>query len=284
MSTSHSSARLSRSKAIHDLLAKLGSMLFALLNEAQLLRKLDSVSGTGDLLALCGRNITSSRLGVSIVALRNLLARLLKHPVILIIVVVPALVHQVLENLPHIVVVRSLLEFEVPTVLQVSVEFFRHAARQRLDGCRDLLIFDSIILVILVFALKTLPRQRSLQEVDEDETDGLEVVTPTLLDAKMCIDTCIARRTRQRLVVLVGNVLTSLGIAIALRQAEVDDVNDVLLLPVANEEVVGLHVAMNKMVVVQELEALDHLVCNHKSGLDREFALAKVECVFETGA
>lgn len=212
------------------------------------------------------------------------MAGLLEHPVILIIIIVPAFVHQILENLPHIVVVGSLLEFEVSTVLQVSVEFFRHATRQRLDGGRDLLIFDSIVLVILVLALKTLPRQRSLQEVDENETDGLEVVTPTLLDAEMCIDTSIARRTRQRLVVLVGNVLTGLGIAIALRKAEVNHVNDVLLLAVADEEVVRLHIAMNKMVVVQELEALDHLICNHKSGLDGEFALAEIEGILKTGS
>ena len=201
----------------------------------------------------------------------------------MIVIIVPTLVHQILENLSHIVVVGSLLKLEVPTVLQVRVEFLRHATSQRLDGRGYLLIFDSIVLVILVFALKTLPWQRSLQEVDENETDGLEVVTPTLLNAEMCIDTGIARRTRQRLVVLVGNVLTSLGITVTLREAEVDDVNDILLLAVANKEVVRLHVAMNEMVVMKELEALDHLIRNHKSCLDSEFALAEVESIFETG-
>lgn len=146
----------------------------------------------------------------------------------------PTLVHQILENLPHVVVVRSLLELEVSTVLQVRVELFGHATSQRLDSRRHLLVLDSVVLVILVLALQTLPRQRSLQEVDENETDRLKVVTPTLLNAKMCVDTGIARRTSQRLVVLVGNVLTRLGVTITLRETEVNHVNDVLLLAVAN--------------------------------------------------
>ena len=256
-------------------------MLFALLDEAQLFRYLDCVASA--LLALNSGNITGRRLGVRVVTLRNFLTSLLEDPVVLVVIIVPTLIHQILENLSHVVVVGSLFELEVPTVLQVRVEFLGHTTRQRLDGRRDLLIFNSVVLVILVFALKTLPWQRSLQEVDEDETDGLKVVTPTLLNAEMRIDTGIARRTRQRLVVLVGNVLTRLGITITLREAEVDNVNDILLLAVANEEVVRLHVTMNEMVVMKELEALDHLVCNHERSLDSELALAEVESIFETG-
>ena len=40
---------------------------------------------------------------------------------------------------------------------------------------------------------------------------------------------------------------------------------------------------MDEMIVVQELKTLYHLIRNHERRLDREFALAEVERIFETG-
>ena len=98
----------------------------------------------------------------------------------------------------------------------------------------------------------------------------------------MSVDTRIPRSACEGLVVFVGDVLARLGIPIALGQAEVDDVDDVLLLAMANEEVVRLHVAMNKVVIVQELQSLDHLVSYHERGFDGELALAEVERILQT--
>ena len=98
----------------------------------------------------------------------------------------------------------------------------------------------------------------------------------------MSVDTRIPRSACEGLVVFVGDVLARLGISIALGQAEVDDVDDVLLLAMANEEVVRLHVAMNKVVIVQELQSLDHLVSYHERGFDGELALAEVERILQT--
>ena len=113
--------------------------------------------------------------------------------------------------------------------------------------------------------------------------DRLQVVSSRLLDTLVGGDGGVPGGTSEVLAILVGNVLTSLGITVTLREAEVDNVNDILLLAVANKEVVRLHVAMNEMVVMKELEALDHLIRNHKSCLDSEFTLAEVESIFETG-
>ena len=98
----------------------------------------------------------------------------------------------------------------------------------------------------------------------------------------MSVDTRVPRSARKRLVVFVGDVLASLGVTVALRQAEVNDVDDVLLLAMANEEVVRLHVAVNKVVIVQELEALNHLVSDHERRFDGELPLAEVEGVLQT--
>ena len=96
----------------------------------------------------------------------------------------------------------------------------------------------------------------------------------------MGIDTRIPSRSRQRLIVLVRNVLSCLGISVPFCQAKIDYVNDVLFLSVANQEIIRLHIPMNEVIVVEELESLDHLVSNHKSCFDSELALAEVEGVF----
>jgi len=92
------------------------------------------------------------------IVLRYLLARLLEDPVVLVIILVTTLVHQVFEDFSHVVIVWSLLELEVSAVLKILVEFFRQTSSKRLNSRRHFLIFDSIVFVILIFALQSLPR------------------------------------------------------------------------------------------------------------------------------
>ena len=128
-----------------------------------------------------------------------------------------------------------------------------------------------------------MPRQSTFEKVEEDEADGLEVIAPALLNAEMCIDTSVASRARQGLIVFVWDVLSCLWIAISLGEAEIDNVNNILLFAMTDEEVIRFHVSVNKVIIVQEFESLDHLVRDHQRRLYCEFALAEVECVFETG-
>ena len=79
-------------------------------------------------------------------------------------------------------------------------------------------------------------------------------------------------------------MLSRLGVAISFGEAKVDHVNNILLLAVADEEIIGLHIPMDEMIIMEELEPLDHLVGQHESRLDRELALAVVEQVLETGS
>lgn len=50
----------------------------------------------------------------------------------------------------------------------------------------------------------------------------------------------------------------------------------------SNQEVIRFHVPVDEVVVVQELQSLDHLVRDHQRRLNREFTLAKIEGVFQT--
>lgn len=73
----------------------------------------------------------------------------------------------------------------------------------------------------------------------------------------MCVDTHITSGTRQRLALTVGNVLLGLGIAVLLGHTKVDDMDDVGSLGgrATNEEVVGLDVAVDKVLLVDCLHA-----------------------------
>lgn len=98
----------------------------------------------------------------------------------------------------------------------------------------------------------------------------------------MRIDTCVASCARKRFVVFVWDVLACFRVAISLSQAKIDNVNDVLLFAMTDEEVVRFHVSVDEVIIVQELESLDHLVRDHERRLDCEFALAEVKRVFQT--
>ena len=150
--------------AVHNLGSEFGSVFLALLAESL-------SSAILHVFSLSSSDIAGSWFGVSIIILRNLLALLFEHPIVLVVVIVATLIHQVLENLPHVVIVGPLLELEVPAVLQERVEFLGQASSQRLDGGLHLLVLYSVILVVLILALETLPRQTALQEVNENETD-----------------------------------------------------------------------------------------------------------------
>lgn len=78
-------------------------------------------------------------------------------------------------------------------------------------------------------------------------------------------------------------MLTGFWVPISLSKAKINYVNNILLLSVPYEEVVRLHVPVNEVVVVQELQPLDHLVCNHQRGLHRELALAEIKSVLQAG-
>lgn len=260
--------------SIHNLLSNISPVLLALLDEVRLPRWQFLLFFSLD------RSNVALGGGSDVVLLRNLLSLLFENPVVLVVVVVAALVHEVLEYFAHVVVVGSLFELEVAAVLEIDVELLGHAPGQRLDRRRDLLVLYSVVLVIFGFALQTLPWQTALQEVYQDESDRLEVVSSALFDTQMGIDTGIPGRAGERLVVLVGNVFTRFGVSVPLGQPIIDNVYDVLFLAVADQEVVWLHVAVDEVVIMQELQPLDHLVCDHQRRLDCEFPLAVVEKIF----
>lgn len=69
-----------------------------------------------------------------------------------------------------------------------------------LDRGRHLLLADLFVLLLFCGGFEALPRQRSPEEVHDNIAQRLDVVTPALLDAQMCVDGRISSSARQVLV------------------------------------------------------------------------------------
>ena len=89
-----------------------------------------------------------------------------------------------------------------------------------------------------------------------------------------------ASSAREILVVLVRDVVVVLE-HILLGQSEVNHVNFTGLLAVAHNKVVRFDISVYKRLVVDKLDAFDHLVPHHESGLEVELLPRLVEQIFQ---
>lgn len=99
----------------------------------------------------------------------------------------------------------------------------------------------------------------------------------------MRVDTRVSRRTRQILVLPVRNVQVGLGVAVLLGETEINHVDLVTALADTHQEIVGLDVAVNKVARVDVFNTRDKLIGEEENSLEGEFAVAKVEEIFEGG-
>jgi hypothetical protein len=79
----------------------------------------------------------------------------------------------------------------------------------------------------------------------------------------------------------VRNVPACVRIFVPFGKAEVDHVNNVLLLANADQEVVRLDVAVQKSLLVDIFDALEHLNRNHQHSLQAELSVTELKQVFE---
>ena len=72
-------------------------------------------------------------------------------------------------------------------------------------------------------------------------------------------------------------------VSVTLAQTQVDDVDEIRLLPQTYHEVVRLYVSVNEQLGVEVLHSQQHLLSQHANSLQSESAVAVVEQVFQTG-
>lgn len=127
------------------------------------------------------------------------LSRILRnfHPVILAVLNIASVLEGLSEELAEVVVVRGIFETEVANISQVLAELLGEALAKILDGGCLLLLANLLVLLLVSSSLETLPRKAATEEVEENMTKRLEIVTSRLLATKMGIDTHIASGSGQ---------------------------------------------------------------------------------------
>ena len=97
----------------------------------------------------------------------------------------------------------------------------------------------------------------------------------------MGIDRCVAGCAGQVLAVAERDVL-AIGGLVAFGQSEVNNIDGILrLVIVANQEIVGLNVAGNNALFMDDLDALDHLDGDMETCLEVKLAAALLEQILE---
>lgn len=133
----------------------------------------------------------------------------------------------------------------------------REAIAEVLDGGSLLLLSNLLVLLLVGGSLKTLPWQSAAQEVHEDVAESLEIITTRLFASQMGVDTHVSSGAGQRLALAVRDMLLSLGVTVLLGHTKVDHVDDIGALGAGatDEEVIGLDVAVNEILLVDGLDA-----------------------------
>lgn len=67
-------------------------------------------------------------------------------------------------------------------------------------------------------------------------------------------------------------MLLGLGVAVALGQSEVNYLYSVLILGQSDQEIVWFYISVDKVVRMDVLESLQHLLSQHENSLQRESA------------
>lgn len=75
-----------------------------------------------------------------------------------------------------------------------------------------------------------------------------------------------------------------LGVTVLLGQTKVDNIDLVATLTNTHEEVVGLDITVNERLGVDVLDARNQLISEKQHSLEREFAVAEVEEILQTGS
>ena len=185
--------------------------------------------------------------------------------------------HARLKEVDTLAIVWLLLEVELATVLHILTEFGWVPAAKLFKRGLNLLLLDVVVLLVLGATWQALPGELSFDQVEQNMTDSLQIVSPGLLDALVRGNRGISGRARQILSILVGDVLT-FTVFVALGQTEIDDVDIVpSSISSTDEEVIGLDITMDDALFVDLLDAADELTGDHQYCLQVKVALARLE-------
>ena len=174
-----------------------------------------------------------------------------------------------------------MLEFESTAVLHKFAELARVATTKFFQTGLNLLLLDVVVLFVLRASRQALPRQLTLDEVEQHVANCFQIVTTRLLDTLVCSDRGVPSGTSKVFAILPGDVLT-LRVFVALGEAEIDDVNVITgSVRAANQEVIRLDIAVDDALLVNLFDSADELDSDHEDSLEIKVALARLEEILE---
>jgi len=182
--------------------------------------------------------------------------------------------HEISEGLPHHGLLRLLVELEVTRLVDEVLELRGLPPAQFVHRGVDLGVPDPLLLLLLGGGVQPLPGEVAPEELEQHLAQALQVVPPALLLAEVVVDGGIAGSASQVLAVLEGDVLLGLVVEVTFGQPEVDQLDRVPAGAVAHEEVVGFGVTVDEVVLVDGLQAGQHLLSQEQHGLQRELLAA----------
>jgi len=189
---------------------------------------------------------------------------------------------QVTEHASQVGNVWLCLELEGAAVGEVLGELGGTSLAEGGDGDGLLLLHDELVLFGGALRLESLPGQSSLEEVYEDVSDGLEVVSAGLFDAQVVVDGCVSGRSRQGASLALGDVLEGSGVTVSLGKTKVDAVDEVSVSSSAvRDKVGGFDITVDQVTGVHEFYAFEHLIGDHEDRFEGEAASALVELVLQ---
>ena len=106
-----------------------------------------------------------------------------------------------------------------------------------------------------------MPGQAALDEVYQHEAETLQVISATLLNADVGVQTRVTSGACEALAVFVGDVLPCFCVAVALCEAEIDCVNVMLPLAETHDKVVWFDISMEIQPGVNVFDSLYQLIC-----------------------
>ena len=113
---------------------------------------------------------------------------LLNNPIVLTVVLVSLFGHKTLEEASQIGIVGLFFKKTVLAILDIFGKLFGRSTTKLFDGCLNLLLLNTIVLIVLILASETLPGQSTLIEIKKDVTDGLQIISSCLFDTDMSVD------------------------------------------------------------------------------------------------
>ncbi len=176
------------------------------------------------------------------------------------------------------------LELQGAAVRKVLRKLTWAPLAQRRDGNTLLLLHNQLVLLGGRLGFQSLPWESSLEEIDKNISDGLEIISSRLLNSQVIVDRSVTRGTGEGSSFALGDVLKSTRVSVSLRETEIDTINEVTVATASVGDKVGrFDITMDQVARMHQFNTFKHLVSNHENRFQREPPSAFVELIFQRG-